>query len=182
VRGGNPHLTIDERAAHLFVTLEGLHRSIVREETSGNSADSEELRSIQNIFYDAKRLRPHLTFRDKVLEILAEHGLEDAQVMDPFYASGASVTGQRTWVGAIKYYRDKITHEGYLDFRSGTYDVMELQHITQHVYDIIARICLVRLGYQRTYQPVVLIDQDPRQPNWVGTSVTPADLGYGHGD
>ena len=117
------------------------------------------------------------SFGFKVVELLKQYGLADADIVDTYYLANPRPDGRRTWASVLSYYRGAVLHEGFFDV-SSTYDVRDIMTVTTHLQDVLIRTLLKMVGYSGEYEPVVGPPVTRECTDWVTPATEPARLGY----
>jgi hypothetical protein len=113
-----------------------------------------------------------------VTDLLKQCGLHDAEIIDAHYQSNPRSDGTKHWSGVLSNYRGIAVHKGDFGFQSGTYDVYDVVRITYHLHDILVRIVFKMLGYDRTYQPIIVRTVTEKHVDWVTPTLSASELGY----
>jgi hypothetical protein len=72
-------------------------------------------------------------------------------------------------------------HGEAFQFDEGEHSASEVFWLARHLADIVARILLIRLGYQGEYQRATAKWRDGKTTDWVTPNTPPIELGYGRG-
>lgn len=112
-----------------------------------------------------------------VTDLLKHLGLHDADIIDAYYQSNPRADGRTHWSSVLSRYRGIAVHTGDFSFQEQTYDIHDVVRITYHLYDILVRIVFKMLGYDRTYQPII-INQTSQPVDWVKADLPARELGY----
>lgn len=113
-----------------------------------------------------------------VTDLLKHFCLYDAVIIDSHYQSNPRPDGTRHWSGVISNYRGIVVHKGDFSFETETYDIHDVIRITYHLYDILVRIVFIMLGYNGTYQPIIVKGYAQMSVYWVKSDTSAEDLGY----
>ena len=111
-----------------------------------------------------------------VPDLLKHLGLHDADIIDAYYQSNPRADGRTHWSSVLSTYRGNAVHTGDFSLLEKTDDI-DLVRITYHLYDILVRIVFKMLGYDRTYQPII-INQTSQPVDWVKADLQASELGY----
>jgi hypothetical protein len=141
--------------------------------------------STKDTIYSLKRIKDRIdnasnTDKDfglKVLDLLNFYQMPDAVIMERYYSQLPE--GKASWAGFLSSVRNSPLHEGYFAIQDGTFDSDEIINVEDHLHDILVRIALKILEYDREYQPKV-IDHlvDGKTRGWVTENISAIDLGY----
>lgn len=112
-----------------------------------------------------------------VIKLLKELGLHDADIINAYYQSNPRADGRKDWSSVLSSYRGIAVHTGDFSFQEQTYDIHDVVRITYHLYDILVRIVFKMLGYDRTYQPII-INQTSKPVDWVKADIQASELWY----
>ena len=112
-----------------------------------------------------------------VTYLLKHLGLHDADIIDAYYQSNPRADGRTHWSSVLSMYRGIAVHTGDFSFQEQTYDIHDVVRITYHLYDILVRIVFKMLGYDRTYQPII-INQTSQPVDWVKADLQASELWY----
>ncbi|MEG3956267.1 hypothetical protein [Microcoleus sp. herbarium2] len=112
-----------------------------------------------------------------VTDLLKHLGLQDADIIDAYYQSNPRADGRTHWSSVLSMYRGIAVHTGDFSFQEQTYDINDVVRITYHLYDILVRIVFKMLGYDRTYQPII-INQTSQPVDWVKADLQASELWY----
>ena len=104
-------------------------------------------------------------------------GLHDADIINGYYQSNPRADGMKDWSSVLSNYRGIAVHTGDFSFQEQKYDIHDVVRITYHLYDILVRIVFKMLGYDRTYQPII-INQTSQPVDWVKADLQPSKLWY----
>lgn len=112
-----------------------------------------------------------------VTYLLKRLGLHDADIIDAYYQSNPRADGRTHGSSVLSMYRGIAVHTGDFSFQEQTYDIYDVVRITYHLYDILVRIVFKMLGYDRTYQPII-INQTSQPVDWVKADLQASELWY----
>lgn len=101
----------------------------------------------------------------------------DADIIDGYYRLNPRVDGKRTWSQVLTWYRGEIVHRGYVDFHRNQLDE-DAYIISKHLHDLLLRIVLKKIGYNRTYQRAVTPYRGKYSLDWVAPNTPASELGY----
>jgi hypothetical protein len=113
-----------------------------------------------------------------IVRLLTHFGLNDATVMEHYYAQNPRPDGKKSWEKVLSHYRNTPIHEGYFDTIAGAHDIKDAIKVMRHLHDVLARMIFKMLGYDGGYQPVVKSGPANYSLDWVTINTTGKDLGY----
>ncbi len=104
-----------------------------------------------------------------VTKLLSKYDLPDASIADKCYETlqpqpNSSV---RPWRDMVSKYRNKAAHTGYFEFLEGTYDLLQVRAVADHLHDIVIRVILKEMGYLGTYQTPLLTRPSSVRVGWI---------------
>lgn len=114
-------------------------------------------------------------FGDKFEKLLSMYGLHDYQIVNVYLQAHPLPRNANSFSKALSYLRAGTIHNGYLDI-GGKLDYATAEMVFNHLYDIMVRIILKKLGYTGVYQTWMGGVGCPL--DWVQPSTSPEALGY----
>jgi hypothetical protein len=193
-KAGLPGLTLEDELSRIVRALEciskqfglnkqdlsdGLPTLVKSGIDTALSAVGDEIRRIANTTADpirtqvlriAERARSasqiDRSFGLAVVALASRFGLQDAEVLEPYYKYHPG-PGGRNWIETLSYYRGAVFHEGYVDFDSNLKSFGEVLGFILHLHDLLTRILLRIVGYGGTYQPRSIRARAASGPDWV---------------
>lgn len=137
---------------------------------------------INGILAQVDKVSFHPTGFGRKLVNLLEHGefcFSDAHALKGYRMQSTIEQKHPTWHNLVRNLRNKVMHQGYVDFDRGGYDFYEAMAVAKHLKDILVRIILKKLGYDSTYQPCVSpFATSGVSIDWVKKHTHPRELGY----
>ena len=117
-------------------------------------------------------------FGESVVELLSVFGLPDADVATTYYATTPGAIA-KSWPGVLTEYRSVVAHGSSFDFGpGGSHSIWDVWRVINHLHDILVRLLLTMLDYDKTYQPTVESFITHRTLDWVRSTTTVEELGY----
>lgn len=115
-------------------------------------------------------------FNVAIVDLLNHFGLPDADIAERHYAA-YPVAYQKKWAQMLSIYRAECLHKGYFELL-GENDLKKAYAVLRHLHDILARLILKMLGYDKFYQPSTIVLTASEPVDWVQPSTSPSLLGY----
>lgn len=111
-----------------------------------------------------------------VTDLLNKYELPDLEIMNEYYVKHSESNGM-IWAQILTKYRGAAMHTGY--FSQDDFNIQDVLILIDHLHDILVRIALKILNYERYYQPRVISHVvDKKDINWINTDTPAATLGY----
>jgi hypothetical protein len=113
-----------------------------------------------------------------ICDLLKIFNLPDADLLDAYFVISPRKDGIKKWADLISYYRGRVIHTGYFNFRDSLQELDDVWNVIQHLQDILLRILFSILGYDGHYQPPVWKLPVQMSIDWVKADTPPEKLGY----
>lgn len=143
--------------------------------TTDKKTESELLMRIASQISGAKYLR--VGFGKAIVALMEKFGLHDASIIAKHYDDNPR-SDRKKWPEVLSSYRGISIHRGYFEFEEGNHDMEDVIRIMFHLHDILVRIILKMLGYNGTYQPIVIKGTTDQFVDWVTPDTPASRLGY----